>query len=168
MVAITPGSEGTFKAATAEGRAIEVLTYFQIQEQDETKNPNGRNAVTGSFNTEDNRFEGNYSFIVDQSLNPDGSISLAATSALVGVAINPGGGDPTFKSTVIERYALEVLMYLQAAERISAKNPQNLNAVTGSYNSDSGVYTGNFSLPITVSITASGNCQIAAVEYLTA
>lgn len=97
MVAIQPGTGGTFKTTTAEARAIESLCYLQLQEADSTKNPNGRQVISGSFDTEDLSFSGTYAFPADQTLSPGVGLVIVATNYLVGVAVVPGGEHRPFK-----------------------------------------------------------------------
>lgn len=71
------------------------------------------------------------------------------------------------KATTAEGLALEALMRLQGLERTAAKNPNNRNFVTGSYNSDTGLFTGTYSFPVTQTIDATtGNLTLVADEYL--
>lgn len=71
------------------------------------------------------------------------------------------------KATTAEGLALEVLMRLQALERTPAKNPDNRNFVTGSYNSDTGVFSGSFSFPCTQTLDGTtGALIVSAQEYL--
>jgi hypothetical protein len=57
-------------------------------------------------------------------------------------------------------------MYLQGLEANTTKNPQNLNNITGSYNSDTGLYQGAFTLPVALGLTSQGRAEFAAQEYL--
>ncbi|MBD1899265.1 hypothetical protein NDI44_08675 [Trichocoleus sp. DQ-A3] len=71
------------------------------------------------------------------------------------------------KATTAEGLALEALMKLQALERTPAKNPDNRNFVTGTYNSDTGVFSGTYSFPVIQTIDATtGNLTLVADEYL--
>lgn len=166
MATISPGTGSTFRAITAEGRAIEALIFTQIQEQDEAHNPNGLNYVLGSFDSDDNTFSGTYSLPAVQSISSDGSLKIEATAYLQSVDFTPGTGTPTFKSTVLERYLLEVLMYLQYLERQPEKNLQNRNWITGSFNSDTGLYQGTFNLPVNLALGEGGKVEFSAQEYL--
>lgn len=166
MVAITPGTSGTFQASTAEGRAIEILTFIQGQESATATNPEGRNYVTASIDLDDQIFSGTFSLPATQAISGDGSLTITATPYLVGAPIVPGGGSPTFKSSLPERYLLEVLMYLQGLERVASRNPQGRNAVLGTYNSDSGVYQGSFVIPVDYALV-NGIIQVTAKPYLT-
>lgn len=167
MVAIQPGTGGTFKTATAEARAIESLCFLQLQELDSTKNPNGRKAISGNFDTGDASFSGTYAFPADQTLSSGVGLVIVATNYLVGVAVNPGASAPTFAATRLEQYCLEVLQYLQRLERVAANNLQNRNAISGTFNSDTGLYQGAFSLPIAMTLTTEGKPLFTATEYLT-
>lgn len=166
MVAIQPGTGGTFKTATAEARAIEALCFLQLQEADTTKNPNNRQVISGSFDTEDLTFSGTYAFPADQTLSSGVGLVIVATNYLVGVTVAPGGNTPTFAATRLEQYCLEVLQYLQASERVAANNPTSRNAISGTFNSDTGLYQGAFSLPVGMTLTTDGKPLFAAIEYL--
>ena len=166
MVAITPGSSGTFVSSTAEARLLEAVCFLQLQEADTTKNPTGRNGVSGSFDLENKTFSGTYSFPVGMAIASNGSVQLTATPYLSAVTFSPGTGSPTFVSTTPEAYLLEVLTFLQAKEANSTSNPNGLNYVTGSYNADSGLYQGGFSLPCSFALGTGGKLEITASPYL--
>jgi len=72
----------------------------------------------------------------------------------------------TTASNTIEKQALEVLMSIQALEANATANPNNSNFVTGTYNSESKVYAGTFSIPATQTIGTGGVLQIEADQYL--
>jgi len=72
----------------------------------------------------------------------------------------------TTASSSVEQQALEVLMSIQALEANATANPNNNNFVTGTYNSDTKVYAGTFSIPATQTIGAGGVLQITANQYL--
>jgi hypothetical protein len=85
---------------------------------------------------------------------------------LVGSAFQVGTGG-TFKGNSPEKYALEVLMFLQNLERDPTKNPSSRNFVTGTYNSDTGLYQGSFSLPVIFNLDAgTGVVSYGADPYL--
>lgn len=166
MVAITPGTSGTFQAATAEGRALEILAFIQLNENLAANNPDNRNNVTAAIDTDELLLSGTFSIPATQAITPDGTLTITASAYLVNAAILPGSNSPTFKSTLPERYLLEVLMFIQGLERVAARNPQSRNGVTGNYNSDTGLYQGSFNLPVTLALVA-GKLEIQATEYLT-
>jgi len=166
MANIAPGLGGTFKQSTAEGRALESLIFLQLAEKTSNNNPDGRNAVNGTFDDEQGLYTAVYSLPATQVINTQGQLVITASPFLVGLTINPGDDNPTFKSTVPEAYLLEVLMYVQNLERTPAKNPQNRNAVTGNYNSDTGVFAGTVALPVSFSLATDGTIAIAAQPYL--
>ena len=168
MATIQSGTGGTFKASTAEGRLIEVACFLRNQEQDSTKNPDDRNSIIGVFSINSNDFSGTYSLACAQALTPDGSISIVATPYLENVVFSPGTDTPTFKSTTIEAYLLEVITYLQYLESVSTKNPSGLNNVTGTYNADTAVYSGTFAIPVSFVVGTSGEASFTALEYLQA
>lgn len=164
MATITPGTGGTIKQATIEGQVIEVLTLLQLTETDSSKNSSGRNVITLNINLNTNEFVASFVLPVNQTFNSDGSIKLSAQTFLTGVTFAPGTGG-TYKSTALEAYTLEVLMALQAQEKISAKNPQGRNLISGAFDSETGLYSGALNLPITYSLN-NGLIQLSPVEYL--
>lgn len=166
MVAITAGSGGTFVSSTAEGRLLEAVTFLQKQEADTSKNPTGRDGVTASFDLEGATFSGTYSLPVAMAIAANGSVALTATPYITGATFAPGSGSPTFVSTAIEAYLLEVLTFLQSKEANSTSNPNGLNNVTGSYNADSGLYQGGFTIPCSFALSASGKLEVTANAYL--
>lgn len=166
MASIQPGTGGTFKTSTVEGRLIEVVTFLRLQEMDSVKNPDDRNSVIGDFSINSSEFSGSYSLACSQAITAEGGISIVATPYLTGVTFAPGSGSPTFKSTTVEAYLLEVITYIQFLESVTSKNPQGLNQVTGTYNADTGVYSGTFAIPCSVAIGSNGDCNFSAQEYL--
>ncbi len=164
MATITPGTAGTFTSTTAEGQALEAIIWLQQREASDAANPNGENRIDGSIDIDLATFAGTFRIPATQSLNNQGQLILAASTYLSSGVFTPGSGG-TFKSTTIEGYVLEVLMYLQILELQPAKNPQSRNYVTGSYNSDTRVYTGTFNFPVSLALV-NGSIQTSASEYL--
>ena len=72
----------------------------------------------------------------------------------------------TLSSSTIEGQMVELVSRIQIAEADSAKNPNNVNAITGSYNQDTGIFSGTFSIPCDAAVDASGLPSFAAQEYL--
>lgn len=166
MASVTPGLGGTCKSTTAEGQLHEVLTFIALKQANTTTNPEGATPITGSHNQQSLVYSGRYRFSVIQAIGAGGSIVLTADSFLVGPNFYPGTGG-TFSGNTPEKYALEVLMYLQLLESDGALNPQNRNFITGTYNIDNRVYEGAFTVPVSLSIAPdSGHVLYEAVPYL--
>jgi hypothetical protein len=166
MATIQTGSGEVFKTTTAEGRLIETVCFLRLAELDGVKNPDGKNSVLGEFSISDLLFLGSYNLPCSQTLTTAGAVSIVANPYLLSTGFNPGSGTPTFKSAAIEAYLLEVLTYLQGLESNASKNPQGLNNVTGTYNADTGIYSGTFSIPVALTQDGSGKACFAAQEYL--
>lgn len=166
MANIAPGLSGTFKASTAEGRALEVLIFMQLAEQVLENNPENLNIIEGSINTETKRLEGIYKIPAAQTINASGELVISAKSFIQGLSITPGENNPTFKSVRPESYLLEVLMYLQFLERMPSNNPSLKNYITGTFNSDTELYQGSFTLPIQYGLAGDGTVAISADPYL--
>lgn len=166
MATVTPGVGGTIKSTTAEGQAHEILSFISLKQNSEVTNPGQVTNVLGSHDQQALLFSGTYQFSVTQSIDGSGNLNLSTNPYLIGAGFQEGSGG-TFKGNSPEKYALEVLMYLQNLERDPAKNPSNRNYVTGTYNSDTGLYQGSFSLPVIMGIdAASGVVNYGADPYL--
>lgn len=69
-------------ATTVEGQLIELITAMQVMESDETRNPEGRNLVTGSTNLDNGNFQGSFNISITPSVASDGSIKIEAQQYL--------------------------------------------------------------------------------------
>lgn len=166
MAAIQPGTGGTFKTSTCEGRLIETICFLQSLEVIPAKNLTGRNAVNGSFDIEDLTFSGTFSLPITQAILPTGGLSIVAQTYIQDNSFNPGTATPTFVSTTIEAYLLEVLSYMQSLESTPGSNPNNRNFITGQLNTDTNLYVGGFNIPVALALNAAGKAEFSAVEYL--
>ena len=73
----------------------------------------------------------------------------------------------TLNGTTIEQQLIELVSRIQVLENNTSNNPDGQNFVTGSANTDTGVFSGTFNIPIGVSVDGSGNTVITATPYLT-
>lgn len=145
---------------------MEIISFLTIKQADGVSNPNEATQVYGSHDQNALVFAGTFELNTAQTIGGDGSLTLTATPYLINTGFAPGSAG-TFVSTTPEGYALEVLMYLQAMEQNETANPANRNFITGSYNSDTGLYQGSFSVPCTVALDAStGAIEYTADPYL--
>ncbi len=166
MASVTPGTGGTIKSTTAEGQAHEILSFISLKQQSESTNPGQVSNVLATHDQQALLFSGTYQFSVTQTIGAGGALTLTANTYLIGTAFQEGTGG-TFAGNSPEKYALEVLMYLQNLERNPSLNPSNRNYITGTYNSDTGLYQGSFSLPVIMGIDAeSGVVNYGADPYL--
>ena len=166
MATVTPGTGSTIKSTTAEGQAHEVLTYIGIRQRSLSTNPGEVTNITGQHDQQALIFSGTYQLSVSQAINSSGTLTLEAVPYLVGTGFQVGTGG-TFKGNSPEKYALEVLMYLQSLELNPATNPQNRNFITGTYNSDTGLYQGSFNIPVLCNVDAvTGIVNYGASPYL--
>ncbi len=72
----------------------------------------------------------------------------------------------TLNGATIEQQLVELVSRIQILENTSSNNPDGQNFVTGSANTDTGVFSGTFNIPFTTSVDASGNPVITATTYL--
>lgn len=166
MAIVTPGTGATCKSATAEGQLHEILSFLAHHQGHSSTNPENVINVTATHSQQGRTYSGTYRFNAVQTITMDGHLEIEATPYLVGTNFLVGTGG-TFKGNSPEKYALEILMYMQIKENNESTNPQNRNFITGSYNSDTGRYEGSFSLPVSFALDASnGNVAYSASEYL--
>jgi hypothetical protein len=166
MASVTPGVDGTIKSTTAEGQAHEILSFISLKQLSEVTNPGLVSNVLASHDQQALLFSGSYQFSVSQAIDLSGNLTLSVNPYLVGPGFQEGTGG-TFKGNTPEKYALEVLMYLQSLELNPTLNPSSRNNITGTYNSDTGLYQGSFSLPVILGIDAvTGIVNYGADPYL--
>lgn len=166
MANITPGTGATCTSSSAEGQLHEILSFICHKQADKAKNPEETINVTGQHSQQGLIYSGTYRFSASQTINGAGNLEIEAISYLENTGFDPGTGG-TFKGVTPERYALEVLMYLQGLENNPSTNPQNRNLISGSYNSDTQRYEGSFSIPCLFSLDSStGAVLYVASPYL--
>lgn len=66
----------------------------------------------------------------------------------------------------VEKQLVELITRMQIMEASNAQNPQGTNNVIGSYNQDTGVFSGSFTIPCIATISAEGTPSFEAEEYL--
>lgn len=166
MASVTPGTGGSIKSTTAEGQAHEILSFIALKQLSEVTNPGQVSNVLSGHDQQARLFNGTYQFSVSQVIDGSGNLTLSINSYLVGSGFQVGTNG-TFKGNSPEKYCLEVLMFLQNLERDPTKNPSSRNYVTGTYNSDTGLYQGSFSLPCLFNLdAATGVVSYGADPYL--
>lgn len=80
--------------------------------------------------------------------------------------IVPGAGS-TIKSRVLENHLLETMILLQLQEQDETKNSTKKDYVQGSYNTNTKLFTGSYSLPVVQRLTLDGNLIIDVFDYVT-
>lgn len=164
MTQIDKGSNSTLKSTSAEGQLAEVILLIQQLETNLTANPSSRDAVSAAADFNTLTFTGNFSIPCSQEISNTGQVVLVPTSYLLQTNFAGGGG--TIKSNSIEGYLLELFSFLQIREQVAAKNPNQENRVTGSYDSDEQLYSGSVSLSFALAIDSNGMPVIDVNEYL--
>lgn len=167
MAAITPGTGGTIKSVTVEGQLQELCLYLQIAENSAISNPNQINNFSITHSPDTGSFTAAYTLPVQQSISASGQVIYSASDYLERLAFI-AGNNGTFKSASAAGYFMEVVIHAQNLERQSVKNPTNRNGITGTFNSDSTVFSGSIDLPISISIESDGSIKYTASEYLLA
>ena len=72
----------------------------------------------------------------------------------------------TLASNTAEKQFVELVSKLQVLERDPDSNAANSNRITGSYNQDTGIFQGTFSIECDNTIDANGSPSFVAKEYL--
>lgn len=165
MAKITVGTGGTLKADSVEGQLQELSTYLQIGEFNALNNPNGIDNIVGNHFQNTGTFSATFTIPVDQAISATGQVIYTANDYLTNFQFLPGTGG-TFKSTTCAGCFVEAVIYTQLLERDSTLNPGKYNYVTGTFNSDSTVFSGSINLPVTVTVNESGSIVYTVQEYL--
>ncbi len=166
MAVIQVGDNGTLRSRTAEGQLQEICAYLEIGETTVSLNSSGIDNVVVTHFQNSATFTANFTIPVKQFINPGGQVVYAADDYLETLAFLPGQNG-TFKSITCAGYFVELVIYMQNLERNPTTNPQNKNYITGTFNSDSTIFSGAINLPIELSIDERGRVVYTAKEYLT-
>lgn len=162
MVQITSGEGGTFSGDTAEKKAMQAITWWCLQEENESINPNEEEYFSGTKNQETKFFEGAWK--IPATLNP--TLTIIAGVIYPGVSFIPGTGG-TFKGETAEAQTLEILLWLiQKQNDTTNSNPDKFEYVTGIYNANSNMWEGTFKLPYQTILLPNGGTQDIARAYL--
>lgn len=167
MATIIPGSSATLKSTTAESQLHELCAYLEIGESIFSRNnPNAPvDNIVGNHFQNNGTYTANFTLPVQQLINAEGQIIYSATDYISNLIFTPGTGG-TFKSSTAAGYLIEIVIYIQNLERNSTTNPENRNYVSGTFNSDSTIFSGSISLPIVMSLDDQGRVVYTAREYL--
>lgn len=165
MARIQVGQNGTLNSTTVEGQLHELCAYLQIGETTVENNPNGIDNLVGTHFQNSATFTGNFTIPVQQAINASGQVIYSAVDYLSNFQFFPGT-EGTFKSNTCTGYFIEVVIYIQNLESNSTYNPDKRNYVTGTFNSDSTIFSGSINLPINVNIDENGGVVYTAKEYL--
>lgn len=167
MAAITPGTNGSIKSATVEGQLQELCMYLQLKERSSVNNPTEVDNFSVTHAPDTGSMSASFTIPVQQTINSGGQVTYSASDYLTGLNF-VAGEDGTFKSATAAGYFVEVVIYAQNLERQTAKNPTNRNGITGTFNSDSTLFSGVLDLPVSISIETDGSIKYTAEEYLLA
>lgn len=80
---------------------------------------------------------------------------------------NPGNGGTYPNINSREKYTALLIWARQLAERSTANNPSALNRLRSSVSDDTGLLSGEYITPATLSVNLDGSLKITLAEYLT-
>lgn len=163
MTTIAPGSGGTISSDIAEGQLFELLNWILLAEADSAKNPQNEESVTAQTNHKSKVFSGSIKLNAIQAI-ASGQITTTIKETLVSHGFTAATGG-TFTSTSPMALLFEIMVFLQSKEADSSANPLGTNNLSYDYAGDTGLITGQFSLPIAIAL-GNGGISVSAVEYL--
>lgn len=169
MAIITPGIAATILAPTAEGQLFQLMQWWQMQEENQSINPNGQEYFTGIKGTDTGNkfFEGTWK--IPASLMGDSVNTLFTVSPSIvypGLTFTPGTTVGTFTATTPAAYTLQVILWLITLENNSQSNPDNFEYITAKFDANAGMYEGSFKIPFITTLLANGGTQDVARPYL--
>jgi hypothetical protein len=165
VATVNPGSGATLKSNTAEQQVVESVMLLWQAERVSVQNPTAVNSVVWTVNSSGGMFQGSFSLPATQSIQAGGALLITVVPYLSGVSFAVGANS-TYSSASVEAAVLERLMYLQGLEQQSARNPNSRNFVTGTFDSETKLYQGTFSLPVATEIGSQGEIKFTAIPYL--
>lgn len=163
---ITPGTGATIFDTTIEQQLLKSLLLLDLWEKNITYNPNAKDFVQATFNTEDFTWQVSFSLPCSQAIGSGGSLILTGEDYLLNAPFTPGNPTGRFKSTSLPAYCTELLMTAQIWENNSEYNPNGKNNINAIFNSDRNVLVG--SVTILCEFNIQPNVSMIAKEYLNA
>lgn len=164
MATIIPGVEATINASTIEGQLFQLVHFIN----------NAESVAGGDFNKfsltkgEDGILTSD--FALDGQLIYDNTIGKATENAvpyLASTIFTPGTTPGTIKGATLAQYFIDACLYMVVWQRNSIKNPQKITAATLKFDYSTATYTGNLSLPYSVTIGNGGIVESAIEVFLT-
>lgn len=153
MAIITAGSGATIQSTTAEGQFMQLVEYFQSLE---AIAGNTTNFFSGTYDSDTLVFSGNFQIPIKFSGPP--SLTFVGdpdVESFPSGVFNPGTGG-TFTAPLAINYFSQVVSRLIDLQNDLAKNPTKLQNLTASVNMNRKQMTGNFTMPFSRAVTATG------------
>lgn len=165
MVSIVAGTGGTIKSTTLEGAIHEACNFIINLQNNTSLNPGGLKNFVGSHNQSRGTYTCSFSFPISADSNDQNQIVFTAQETFINTNFVTGTGG-TFTATGIMNFFLLAIMQAQAFEKILAKNPDNLNNITGRIDTDTNEFIGTVDLSIASASDNNGNVTYTAIPYL--
>lgn len=161
---IIPGTNATLTDNTIEQQLLKGLLLLNLWEKNSTFNPDEKEFIGATFDTEDLSWQISFSLPCSQVINTSGSPTIIGENYLSNTPFTPGNPKGTFKSSSLPAYCTEVIMTAQIWENNSQYNPNAKNNITAVFNSDRNVLTGTAT--ILCDFAVQPNVSTIAREYL--
>lgn len=162
----TPGTGATITANTLEtqlGHAFWLLVQYQSLPE---YNPAELNYVQYDIDPEESVFTGAFDLPCTRELT-GGKPAYTAINYLQNVPFTPGNPSGSFISLSLPSYFLEILTFMQGVEANPRFNLAAVNNLSGTYDTDTSIFSGQLSLPIRAVINPDGVIVTSFLEYLT-
>lgn len=143
---ITPGTNATISDPTIEAQLLKSLLLLEFWEKNTEFNPNTRDFVQATFNTEALSWDITFSLPCRQAINDMGSPTLLGENYLTNTPFTPGDPSGTFKSLSLPAYCIELIMTGQIWENNSQYNPNSRNNIAATFNSDRNLLVGTVTI----------------------
>ena len=157
MAIITVGTGSTFKATTVEGQLKQAIEYYQNGERSSTE--------TDRFtSTKDDTFIMSGNFTIPGTINYDATTGLftpVAAPYLPTLIFSPGSPAGTIKCATLAQYFINLCHYIVRWQNLDGKNPNSKTNLTLNFNYSTLLYSGEFTLPYSVTLTDTGIVEIA-------
>lgn len=150
MAPITPGTDGTIQATTAEASLWRWLHWVQTKEDAPTLNPTQQNRISGRKDLDTKLFDGTWSLPGAISF-ASGKPEISAVPYLDGDSGWNTGTDGTIQGENWAAYGINLILWICDRQN-SAPNDTDSGRqrVTATYSANADEWSGTFRLPFTI------------------
>lgn len=165
MAICRPGTGATITAPTQEaqlGHSFYLLNFYQSIP---ANNIGEVDYVQADIDLEEMTFTGSFDLPCTREY-VNGKPTFTVTEYLQNVPFTPGNPSGSFGSSSLPSYFLEILTFMQGVESFPQFNPAEVNNLSGTYDTDTAIFSGQLTLPIEVIMNPSGVLGVYFKEYL--
>lgn len=165
MAIVRPGIGATITQNTLEGQLGHAFWLLKEYQASPIHNPAELDYVQWGIDPTSLKFTGSFSFPCTRELI-DAKPAFTIRNYLENVPFSAGNPIGTFGNSTLPAYFLEVFTVMQVIEGIYQANPTEINNISGTYDTDTLIFSGELALPINPIMNSDGVLIIYFNQYL--